>query len=552
MNFFTYIIKNKLNKRKMLVDDLILTKSLGKGSFGEVYLTKKVKGTELYATKRMNRAEYSKPENYKRLMNEISILQKIKHPNIVRLVEVKKTKSHIYIVTEFCNGGSLSENLNKFINANRKPFSEEIVQYLMRQIVSAINYLHKNKIVHRDLKLDNILINFPTEQDKANSNMLAAQIKLIDFGFATKLRVANHNLTKTVLGTPSNMDPQMLNNMERHQNSLEGYDEKVDIWSLGTLCYEMIVGRLTFFGRNMNELYEKVKRGNYKLPLWLSKEAVSFLNGMLQYDTKKRLSSDDLLRHDFLTKNVKDFQTVDKNQLKGKINGNMLNINIKNNNTIWGLFNEDHNEINGNVPLSEEYGMKNFETMPNNEGIGEKLLNNNDKKIQPNSNMLSNASGFATVQEIDNAKNTNQINNNNHHHHKIIPGQNPLMQKNQQIKPNINNKNPQLLNTTIPSKQFNKQHTFDNNMNLLKQKNNKISHNQNVIHRTNINQQNQNHNQNYQNKAPHQLERRHTLQNNPNQLNNIYNNFSAQKNFPNMSQMNELCKTKSNALNEFF
>ena len=163
--------------------------------------------------------------------------------------------------------------------------------------------------------------------------------------------------------------------------------------------------------------------------------------------------------------------------------------------------------------------------------------------------MLSNASGFATVQEIDNAKNTNQI-NNNHHHHKIIPGQNPLMQKNQQIKPNINNKNPQLLNTTIPSKQFNKQHTFDNNMNLLKQKNNKISHNQNVIHRTNINQQNQN--QNYQNKAPHQLERRHTLQNNPNQLNNIYNNFSAQKNFPNMSQMNELCKTKSNALNEFF
>ena len=109
---------------------------------------------------------------------------------------------------------------------------------------------------------------------------------------------------------------------------------------------------------------------------------------------------------------------------------------------------------------------------------------------------------------------------------------------------NINNKNPQLLKTTIPSKQFNKQHTFDNNMNLLKQKNNKISHNQNVIHRTNINQQNQNHNQNYQNKAPHQLERRHTLQNNPNQLNNIYNNFSAQKNFPNMSQMNELCKTK--------
>ena len=284
----------------MLVDDLVLSKSLGKGSFGEVFLTKKVRGTELYATKRMDRAEYSKPENNKRLINEISILQKIKHPNIVRLIEVKKTKSHIYIVTEFCNGGSLSENLNKYIKANKKPFSEEIVQYLMRQLVSAINYLHKNKIIHRDLKLDNILINFPTEKDKTDLNMLAAQIKIIDFGFATRLRTANQNLTKTVLGTPSNMEPHMLNNMELRQNSLEGYDEKVDIWSLGTLCYEMIVGRLTFFGRNMNELYEKVKRGNYKLPLWLSKEAVSFLNGMLQYDSKRRLSSDDLLRHDFL------------------------------------------------------------------------------------------------------------------------------------------------------------------------------------------------------------------------------------------------------------
>ena len=553
----------------MLVDDLVLSKSLGKGSFGEVFLTKKVRGTELYATKRMDRAEYSKPENNKRLINEISILQKIKHPNIVRLIEVKKTKSHIYIVTEFCNGGSLSENLNKYIKANKKPFSEEIVQYLMRQLVSAINYLHKNKIIHRDLKLDNILINFPTEKDKTDLNMLAAQIKIIDFGFATRLRTANQNLTKTVLGTPSNIYPKLLNNMERHQNSLEGYDEKVDIWSLGTLCYEMIVGRLTFFGRNMNELYEKVKRGNYKLPLWLSKEAVSFLNGMLQYDSKRRLSSDDLLRHDFLTKNVKDFQSVDKNQLKGKINGNMMNINIKNNNTIWGIFNENHNDINDNVPLSEEEGIKNFETMPNTEGMGEKFLNNNDNKIlnnnkinnnnnnnkinnnniqSKNPNTFSNVSSFAVVNEIKNVDTTNQINHLNNNQ-KIIPGNNPLIQKNHQIKPNINNKNPQLLNTTFPSRQFDRQHTFDNNMNLLNQNNKKMPHNQNPLYRTNINQQNQN--QNHQNKAPHPLQKRYTLQNNPNQVNNIYNNFNAQQKLPNMSQMNEFCKIKSNALNEF-
>jgi serine/threonine protein kinase len=319
----------------------------------------------------------------------------------------------------------------------------------------------------------------------------------------------------------------------------------------------------------MNELYEKVKRGNYKLPLWLSKEAVSFLNGMLQYDSKRRLSSDDLLRHDFLTKNVKDFQSVDKNQLKGKINGNMMNINIKNNNTIWGIFNENHNDINDNVPLSEEEGIKNFETMPNTEGMGEKFLNNNDNKIlnnnkinnnnnnnkinnnkiqSKNPNTFSNVSSFAVVNEIKNVDTTNQINHLNNNQ-KIIPGNNPLIQKNHQIKPNINNKNPQLLNTTFPSRQFDRQHTFDNNMNLLNQNNKKMPHNQNPLYRTNINQQNQN--QNHQNKALHPLQKRYTLQNNPNQLNNIYNNFNAQQKLPNMSQMNEFCKIKSNALNEF-
>ena len=538
----------------MLVDDLVLTKSLGKGSFGEVFLTKKANGPGLYATKRMGRAEYEKPENYKRLANEISILKGINHPNIVKLIEVKKTKNHIYIVTEFCNGGSLFEKLNKYIKANRKAFSEEIVQYLMRQLVSAINYLHKNKIIHRDLKLDNILVNFPTENDKNNMNMLAAQVKLIDFGFATRLKSSHHNLTNTILGTPSNMEPHMLRNMEKHQISVQGYDEKVDIWSLGTLCYEMLVGNLTFYGRNMNELYEKVKQGNYKMPLWLSKEAVSFLNGMLQYDSNKRFSSDDLLRHDFLIKNVKDFQKVDKDQLKGKIQGNMMKINIRDNNTIWGIFNENNNFNNGQI-LKEESTIKNVQTMPNVE-VSKKMMNNFDNQKQQKNNITSNITSFAQVKVIGNVKNINKINNNINNNNRIISAKRPIMQNNQ-IKHINDNKPSQIPQTAISPKRIQRIHTFDDNMNIINQNNqnnNKIKTNQNVLYKTDIVPKNH---QRMKKENPQQFQNQFNGQNISNQVNtfnnsNNNNNFSNQQNFPNMFQMEEYCKNKNTALNEFF
>ena len=546
----------------MLVDDLVLTKSLGKGSFGEVFLTKKANGPGLYATKRMGRAEYEKPENYKRLANEISILKGINHPNIVKLIEVKKTKNHIYIVTEFCNGGSLFEKLNKYIKANRKAFSEEIVQYLMRQLVSAINYLHKNKIIHRDLKLDNILVNFPTENDKNNMNMLAAQVKLIDFGFATRLKSSHHNLTNTILGTPSNMEPHMLRNMEKHQISVQGYDEKVDIWSLGTLCYEMLVGNLTFYGRNMNELYEKVKQGNYKMPLWLSKEAVSFLNGMLQYDSNKRFSSDDLLRHDFLIKNVKDFQKVDKEQLKGKIQGNMMKINIRDNNTIWGIFNENNNFNNGQI-LKEESTIKNAQTMPNVE-VSKKMMNNFDNQKQQKNNITSNITSFAQVKVIGNVKNINKINNNINNNNRIISAKRPIMQNNQ-IKHINDNKPSQIPQTAISPKRIQRIHTFDDNMNIINQNNqnnNKIKTNQNVLYKTDIVPKNH---QRMKKENPQQFQNQFNGQNISNQVNtfnnsksnniksnNSNNNFNNQQNYPNMLQMEEYCKNKNSALNAFF
>ena len=538
----------------MLVDNLVLTKSLGKGSFGEVFLTKKVNGKELYATKRMDRAEFDKPDNNKRLLNEISILQKISHKNIVKLIEVKKTKSHLYIVTEFCNGGSLTDNLSKYVQIHRKAFSEEIVQYLMKQIVSAIYYLHMNKIVHRDLKLDNILLNFPNENDKANLNMLKAEIKLIDFGFATRLRTVNGNLANTILGTPSNMEPHMLRDMENQSPSLKGYNEKVDIWSLGTLCYEMLVGRMAFAGHSMEELYKKVKAGNYKLPLWLSKEAVSFINGMLQYDSNKRLSAFELLNHDFLKKNVKEFQTVDVNQVKDKVRGKVMNINIRQNNTIWEVFNEDHNDFNKKDILRREMNekvkfTKPIKTMPNVE-YNENILNKNNQKTQKKTN-YEDMTSFAQVKIIDDNGNTHTITKNNDNHHNS--NNNNLINNNQHHHISNSHHNTNKIKATQAQKpmaqtyhqefsdfpshhHFNKQQTFNEN---IKENKNTTKDLQEMFQGLNITKQKQ------------QLKRQYTVPNNPN--NNIINdNIFNQQAYPTMSQMDTYCKEKSNTLNEFF
>ena len=331
----------------MQVDDLTLTKSLGKGAFGEVFLTQKKGSKEFYATKRLDRAFSEKPENIKLLSNEITLLKKINHPNIVRLIDLKKTKSHCYIVMEYCNGGDLSGCLKKYKAAYKRPFSEEIVQYIMRQVVNGINFLHSNKIIHRDLKLDNILVTFPSENDKKSLNMMKATAKIIDFGFATKLQAAKSNLTYTILGTPANMAPQILEQMEQRTPNRQGYDEKVDIWSLGTLCYEMLVGHMAFCASSMQELSKKVKQGSYSLPTNLSKEVVSFIDSMLQADPNKRLSARDLLKHDFLVKNVKQFQPIDVRKIQGMVSGGVINVNSNSNSgktgnltqTVWDIFN---------------------------------------------------------------------------------------------------------------------------------------------------------------------------------------------------------------------
>ena len=347
----------------MMIDEYTLLKCIGKGAFGEVYLTNKIGTSQLFATKKVSKQKADSPAIKKYFINELTILKEINHKNIVRLETIKHTIHNYYIITEYCNGGGLSDCLKKYKTLYGRAFSEEIVQHLMRQIVEALKYLHKIKIIHRDIKLDNILVNFESEMDKNNLNMMKAQVKIIDFGFATHLGA--NNVRYSTLGSPINMDPILLKKLtiKNGTANLIGYDEKADIWSLGTVCYEMLIGQGVFNAETMVDLIRKVEYGNYHVPTNLSKEVVSFLNGMLQYSAKNRLSAEELSRHYFLTKNIKDFKHIDLTKVCHKLDNQGLNINIKRNQSIWAIFKEEDekalidipgNYLTGISPISEE------------------------------------------------------------------------------------------------------------------------------------------------------------------------------------------------------
>jgi calcium-dependent protein kinase len=310
----------------MLIEDLTLIKILGKGSFGEVYLTSKQGTKEKYATKKINKKYALNEKNKKYIDNEINILKEVSHDNIIKLIDIKETTSYYFIVMELCNGGSLSDCLQEYQKKYKKPFSEEIVQYLMNQIVSAIKYLHNKNILHRDIKLDNILVNFDSEKDKKNLNMLKAKIKIIDFGFAR--HISSSELAKSVLGSPINMDPLIFQKMIQKREKLKysnnfTYDQKADIWSLGTICYEMLMGKFVFDAQNINDLSNKIKIGDFVISTELSKEAFYFLKGMLQYDFKKRLTANQLFEEDFLRKPCIMFSKINDINNKDEIKMNI-------------------------------------------------------------------------------------------------------------------------------------------------------------------------------------------------------------------------------------
>lgn len=289
------------------IEDLTLITKIGGGSFGEVYLTKKNGYDQYFATKKVSNQTALDERNRKYFNNEIYILKNIEHENIIKLFEIKRTQNNFYLVFEYCNGGTLTNILMKYMNKYNKPPNEDESKHIIKQIVNGLAYLNRNNIIHRDLKLDNILVCFDKNEDMEKLSILKCKIKIIDFGFARFLK--QNELSDSILGSPMNMDVNMLGCLiNKNQNIDLTYDEKIDIWSFSIVCYNILTGFNPFNAKDHKELFEKISNGYYKIPLSLnlSKNAISFLVSVMQNDPKNRLEMRQLVYHEFLVDDSKE------------------------------------------------------------------------------------------------------------------------------------------------------------------------------------------------------------------------------------------------------
>ncbi|XP_038065822.1 myosin light chain kinase A-like [Patiria miniata] len=260
---------------------------LGAGSFGVVLEATHNETKEKWAIKIVNK-EKAGSSAVKLLEREVAILKKVRHKHIIHLEAVFETSQKMYLVFELCNGGEISDLFKE-----KGAFSEEDTRTTINRLTSTVSYLHKNDIVHRDIKLDNILLSRDPEHEDDHLN-----IKLSDFGLSIlKGRAGSDSMMQTMCGTPMYMAPEVIDN--------QGYSQQCDVWSIGVIAYMLLSGYPPFTGRDEDSLYEAIRKGelDFSGAVWkkVSSEAKNAIQGLLTVDPAHRLTASELLHHPWIT-----------------------------------------------------------------------------------------------------------------------------------------------------------------------------------------------------------------------------------------------------------
>jgi len=264
--------KNIKKENYKIIGNYVLLYEIGKGTFSKVEKAFHIITEQEVAVKVLEKDEIEDKIDIERILREIEILKKVIHPNICQLYETYSTVHNFYIMMEHITGGDLFDYIsdNNYLSENKSC-------RLFRQLISVIEYLNELGISHRDIKLENILL------DDKHENL-----KLIDFGLSNYF--SESKLLKSSCGSPCYASPEML-------SGIPYLGITTDLWSSGIVLYSMLAGSLPFDDQELYELYKQIKLGKFYLPSTLSLEAIDLLKRILNIDPTKRISLDEIKNH---------------------------------------------------------------------------------------------------------------------------------------------------------------------------------------------------------------------------------------------------------------
>ncbi|XP_063145821.1 inactive serine/threonine-protein kinase PLK5-like [Candoia aspera] len=248
---------------------------LGQGAFGQCYTFTDTSANRVYAVKVVSQQRVSRLGNRGRVLSEIELHSQLQHRNIVGFHRHFADQENIYMVLEYCSRKSLAHILKV-----RGTLTEPEVRFYLKQMISGLQYLHQQGIIHRDLKLSNIFIT------------KSMQVKIGDLGLATQEQQACRR-RGVVCGTPNYLAPEVI--------AKRGHSFKSDIWALGCIMYTVLAGFTPFEITCKQELYERIQEGHYPLPGHLSLAAHSLIGKLLAPDPSARPSLEEVLQHPFFT-----------------------------------------------------------------------------------------------------------------------------------------------------------------------------------------------------------------------------------------------------------